>query len=151
MSLVLSLWKLVKTMKFATCLQLTHKWMTHERSHEKHMLEAKESSARLYFMSHFTTGLTREWPAKLSAWMILSVTLIPFTHTIYTLIIHKTEKKAIQKKTLERFLQHTYLVRESYSFLVVSSPSLSNCYTLIGNLYPNTTHTYSECRKYFGT
>ena len=34
--------------------------------------------------------------------------------------------------------------------MVVSSPSFSHCYILRGDLYSNTTYTYSECRECFG-
>ena len=86
---------------------------------------------------------------------IWSVPFISFTHIIHTLITHKIGKEAIQKTTLERFLQQTHLVRESYSSSIEKSLqsllfSLSHCYTLRGNLYPNTTHTYSDCREWFG-
>ena len=65
-------------------------------------------------------------------------------------IYHHYQQKCIetiQKKTLKKFLQHTHLVRENYSslkreILIVASPPLSYCYTLRGDLYPNTTHTY---------
>ena len=80
-----------------------------------------------------------------------------YTLQPYFIYHHYPQKciEAIQKKTLERFLQNTYLVRESYSsskreIIVVSSSPFSHYYTLRGDLYPNTTHTYSECREYFG-
>ena len=154
MGLILSWWKLLKTIKFATCSWLTHKWTTHERSHEKHMLEAEESSVRLYFVSHFATWLTREWPTKLSTWMILSVTLIPFTHTIYTPIIYKIE--CYSEWNLRKVsTTHPPCYREIHIFkreiLVVSSFPISHCYTSRWDLYPNTIHTYSECRECFGT
>ena len=41
-------------------LQLVREWTTCERSHEKHMLLAEESSVNLYFASHFATWLTCE-------------------------------------------------------------------------------------------
>ena len=89
--------------------------------------------------------------------MILSVTLISFTHTIYTLVTHKCKRGHLERKTLDRFsTTHTHpSFRESYSSLsensfVVSSLSFSHCYTLRRDLYPNTTHTYSECRECFG-
>ena len=45
-----------------------------KRAHEKHMLEAKESSVKLYFLSTSRDRPSREISAKLSAWRILSVT-----------------------------------------------------------------------------
>ena len=77
-------------------------------------------------------------------------------HSYYTYPHYpKIGKEVIQKTTLERFLQQTHLVRESYSSSIEKSLqsllfSLSHCYTLRGNLYPNTTHTYSDCREWFG-
>ena len=55
------------------------------------------------------------------------------------------------------FLQHTHthlLEREllilSEEIILASSHSLSHYHILRGDLYPNTTHTYSECRECFG-
>ena len=64
-------------------------------------------------------------------------------------------RNTIQRKTLERFLQHTHHFRENYASssensFVIFSPPLSHYYTLRGDLYSNTTHTYSECRECFG-
>ena len=65
------------------------------------MLEAEES---VCFVTHLAT---------------LSVTLIPFTHAIYTLIIHKIVRRLFKKKKkiLERGFYNTHFVRESYSSL----------------------------------
>ena len=63
--------------------------------------------------------------------------LIPFTHTIYTLITHKIEKGG-------------YLEENPRKVSTTHPPLLSHCYTLRGDLYPNTTHTYLECRECFG-
>ena len=68
-----------------------------KRAHEKHMLEAKKSSARLHFVSASRDRLYREVPMKHSDWRILSVTFLPFTYTIYTLITHKTKRCHIQR------------------------------------------------------
>ena len=62
-----------RTVKFTTCSWLTREWTTCEKSCEKHNMEAEQSFARLYFMSHFATWPTRELPAKIFAWMILIV------------------------------------------------------------------------------
>ena len=69
------------------------------------MLEAEESSAKLHFTSASQDRPFREVPAKLFAWRILSVTCLPFTHIIYTLITHKS-KRGYLEKILDRFLQH---------------------------------------------
>ena len=45
------------------------------------MLEAEESCQTVSFASVSREGLTHEIPAKHSAWKILSVTFLPFTHT----------------------------------------------------------------------
>ena len=67
--------------------------------------------------------------------------------------------RLFKEKTLNSFSLHNiptiFRERESYSsFSKKSLQSLllpfSYCYTLRGDLYPNTTHTYSECRQCFG-
>ena len=55
------------------------------------MLEAEELSARLHFMSTLRERPSQEVPVKLFALRILSVTFLPFTHIIYTLITHKSK------------------------------------------------------------
>ena len=84
----------------------------------------------------------------------LRVTFLPFTHTIYTLITHKSKGGYSEIG----FLQHTYpsfrereLLILNERIILASSPSFSHCHTLRGDLYLNTTHTFSECRKCFGT
>ena len=66
------------------------------------------------FRKSLHTWPTREWPAKLSAWIILSMTLIPFTHIIYTYITHKIVRRLFRRKAWRGFY-NTHLVRESYS------------------------------------
>ena len=90
-----------------------------KRAHAKHMLEAEESCQTVNFANISQEGSTREIPAKLSAKRILSVTFLPFTHTIYTLITHKLSGGHFRKKTLDGFsTTHTSIfLRESYSSL----------------------------------
>ena len=85
------------------------------------------------------------------------MTFLPFTHTIYTLITHKSKRSHSERKTLDRFsTTHTHpSFRERATHLqkeiiVAFSPSLYHCHTLRGDLYPNTTHTFSLCRQCFG-
>ena len=66
------------------------------------MLEAKEPSVRLHFASISRDRPSREVPAKHSAWRILSVTFLPFTHIIYVLITHKSKGGYSDRKTLDR-------------------------------------------------
>ena len=66
------------------------------------MLEAEESSARLHFTNASQDKPSREVPMKLFVWRILSVTFLPFTHTIYTLIINKSKLGYLERKTLDR-------------------------------------------------
>ena len=70
-----------------------------KRPCEKHMLEAKELSVRLYFASTSPGRPSHEVPMKLSAWRILSVTFLPFSHTIYTLITHKSKGGYSEEKS----------------------------------------------------
>ena len=64
----------------------------------KHMLETEELRARLHFVRTLQDKPSREVPVKLSAWRILSVTFLPFTHTICTLITHKSKRGYIQRE-----------------------------------------------------
>ena len=54
------------------------------------------------------------------------MTFLLFTHTIYTLITHKSKRGYSERKTLDRFLQHNTLIfqRENYSSLVRNHSSL---------------------------
>ena len=89
------------------------------------MLEAEESCQTVNFMTvsrescqaiNFAivsrVGPTREAPMKLFAWSILGVTFLPFIHTIYTLITHKSMRGYSKRKILDRFFttQHTHLL-----------------------------------------
>ena len=97
--------------------------------HEKHMLEAEESCVRLHFPSTSQDKPSRKVPVKHSAWRILSVTFLPltflpFTHTIYTLITHKSKRGYSERKTLDRFstTQHTHFLERE--LLILSEKSL---------------------------
>ena len=94
-----------------------------KRPCEKHMLEVEESSARLHFASTLRDRPSREVHAKLFAWRILSVTFIPFTHTIYTLITHKSVRGHSKRKILDRYstTQHTHLLERE--LLILSEKS----------------------------
>ena len=69
-----------------------------KRAREKHMLEDEESSARLHFASTSRDRPFCEVPVKLSACRFLSVTFLPFTHTIYTRITHKSKRGHSERK-----------------------------------------------------
>ena len=62
------------------------------------MLEAKESCQTVNFATVLRVGPTRDIPAKLYAWRILSMTFLPFTYTIYTLITHKLQGGHLERK-----------------------------------------------------
>ena len=74
------------------------------------MLEAEESSARLHFANASQDRPSCDVPTKLFVWRILSVTFLPFTHTIYTLITNKSKWGYLERKTLDRLFttQHTH-------------------------------------------
>ena len=95
-----------------------------KRAHAKHMLEAEESCQTVNFANISQEGSTREIPAKLSAKRILSVTFLPFTHTIYTLITHKSMRGYSERKILDRFstTQRTHLLERE--LLILSEKSL---------------------------
>ena len=96
-------WRLVKIVKFATCSRLARKWTTRERPHEKYMLESK--LAKLYFVCHFMTWPTCEWPAKLSACMILIV-LFSFLYPHYIRSHYLQNcKETLRERTLAIYLR----------------------------------------------
>ena len=66
---------------------------------------------QIVFRKSLHTWPTREWPAKLSAWIILSMTLIPFTHIIYTHITHKIVRRLFRRKLGEVSTTPTLLER----------------------------------------
>ena len=69
---------------------------------------------------------TCEVPVKHFAWRILSVTFLPFTHTIYTLITHKSKRDYSERKNPRQVFYNTThpSFRESYSSLVRNHCSL---------------------------
>ena len=85
-------------MKISAILRLAHKKFARKGSHEKHMLEVEESSAKLHFVSTSRDRPSRKVPAKHSAWRILSVPFLPFTYTIYTLITHNSKRGYSERK-----------------------------------------------------
>ena len=80
------------------------------------MPKAEESSVNLPLASTSQDRPSREVSTKLSTWRISSVTFLPFTHTIYTLITWKS-KRGYSEKILERFLQHTHLLERELLIL----------------------------------
>ena len=97
-----------------------------KRAHEKHMLEVEESCQVVDFTSVSRVRPSCEILAKHFARRILSVTILSFTHTIYTFITHKIMRCHLERKTLDRFsTTHTPIFqRESYSSLVRNHFSL---------------------------
>ena len=102
LNLVLSWWRIKHEMKISAISWLAYKKFARKvlakRAREKHMLEAKESSVRLHFVSTSWDKPSREVPTKHSAWRILSMTFLSFTDTIYTLITHKSKRSYLEKK-----------------------------------------------------
>ena len=88
------------------------------------MLEAKESCLAISFASVLLEEPTREVPTKLFALRILSVTFLPFTHSIYTLITYKSNRGYLERKTLDKFstIQHIHLLERE--LLILSEKSL---------------------------
>ena len=98
LGLVLNWWRIKLEMKISAILRLAHKKFARKGSHEKHMLEVEESSAKLHFVSTSRDRPSRKVPAKHSAWRILSVPFLPFTYTIYTLITHNSKRGYSERK-----------------------------------------------------
>ena len=90
------------------------------------MLEVEESCQAISFTSVSQEGPTREIPVKLSTWRILSVTFLPFTHTIYPNYPQKYDRLFREKNPRQVFYNtYTHLLkRESYSSLVRNHYSL---------------------------
>ena len=127
LGLVLSLWRIEHKMKISAVLQLA-RWslrveVSAKKACEKHMLEVEELSAMLHFVSASQDRSSCKVPVKHSAWRILSVTFLPFTHTIYTLITHKS-KRGYLERTLDRFLQHDTPTILEKKLLILSEKSL---------------------------
>ena len=77
------------------------------------MMEAKESSVKLHFTNTLRDRSSCELPAKLSTQRILTVTLLPFTHTIYIIITHKSREDYSKRKPQISFYNTTHpLFRE---------------------------------------
>ena len=86
------------------------------------MLEAEESCQTVVFASVSRVRPSRKIFAKHFAWRILKVTFLPFTHTIYTLITHKSKRDHSQRKTLNIFSKtHAYLLERE--LLILSEKS----------------------------
>ena len=102
LSLVLSWWRIEHEMKIGAVSRLARKKFARKvlakRSCKKHMLESEETSVRLHFVSTLWDRPSRKVPVKLSTWRILSVTFVPFTYTIYTLITHKSKGDYSERK-----------------------------------------------------
>ena len=88
------------------------------------MLEVEKSCQAVSFASVSQEGPTCEKPAKLSTWRILSVTFLPFTHTIYTLITHKSIGDHSERKTLDRFFTTQLIHLLDKELLIFSEKSL---------------------------
>ena len=95
--------------------------------------------------------------AKNQALRILRVTFLSFTHTIYTLITHKSVRGHLERKTLDRFsTTHTpFFQRENYSSLVRNRSSLFSFPLPLSYLERRIVpkynpHLFSECRECFG-
>ena len=125
LDLVLSWWKiehvLDKVSRFHECLA---KSLPAKEPCEKHMLETEESWQAISFASVSQERPTCEILAKLSVWRFLSITFLPFTYTIYTLITHKSKRGHAERKTLDKFstTQHTHLLERE--LLILSEKSL---------------------------
>ena len=102
LNLVLSWWRIKHEMKISVISWLAYKRFAKKvlakRAREKHMLEAEKSRSKLYFASTSWDRPSCKVPAKFFTWRFLSVTFIPFTNTIYTLITHKSKKRLYSER-----------------------------------------------------
>ena len=98
------------------------------------MLEDKESSVRLYFASHFTTQ-AKSWVTRETLYLEgfkcdLSSFLLYYIYPHYP----QNYKEAIQKKSLEKFLQHTHLLEKE--LLILKRELLILKWEFICSLFP---------------
>ena len=123
-----------------------------KRPRLKHMIRSWRVMPTCHFVSTSRNRPSCELPTKHSAWRILNVTFLPFTHTIYTLITHKSIRGHSERKTLDKFstTQYTHFLERAiypyWEIIVASSSSLSHCHTLRGDRFP-TTHTHPSFRE----
>ena len=85
------------------------------------MLEAEESSVRLYFASASRDRSSHVVTTKHSTWRVFSMTFLTFTHVIYTLITHKSKRGYLERNRFST-TQHIYLLERE--LLILSKKSL---------------------------
>ena len=120
LDLVLSWWRIKLAMKISAISRLSRENLMNRGSREKATWEAHVGSWRIKCQDVFREYFSR----KAISWGIyetlfledFKMTFFPFTHTIYTLITHKS-KRGYSEKTLERFLQHTHLLERELLIL----------------------------------
>ena len=117
MSLILSWWRLLKKLILWHGLRVVQPAKSHMKSTCWNL-----KSQVLGCISQVTNDPRNSLTRWFWVWLLYPSPII------CTLITHKIVRRLFRKKTLEQFLQHTHLVRESYSSLsensfIVSSPS----------------------------
>ena len=108
-----------------------------------------------HFVSTSQERRSCEVPAKLSTRRILSVifhnlypTNIPSLPTILRRRLFKRKPREVS--TTHPPSQRDLLILEQEFLSSIFFLTLSHCHTLRRDLYPNKTHTYSNCRECFG-
>ena len=99
--------------------------------------------------------LFREILMKHSIWRIFkcdfltlhSYYIYPHYPKLYERPQREKNPKQVFNNTHLSFQKELLILSE---IILVSSYSPSHCHTLRGDLYPNITHTFSECREYLG-
>ena len=130
LGLVLSWWRLKlnwRSVHFATSLWEVYEKGSHEKACEKHMTRSWRVVPGCCFHKCLAgKAFSRDSCKTFCLEVFLSVTCLPFTHAIYTLITHKCKKGHSERKTLDRFsTTHTPIfLKESYSSLVRNHCSL---------------------------
>ena len=103
LGLVLSWWRFKLKWRisgFARSSRETNPQKSHVRST---WLEAEESCQAVIFVSVWRVRPSYETVAKHFSWRIFKSEFLPFTYTIYTIIIHKCKWGHLERKTLDRF------------------------------------------------
>ena len=119
-------------------------------------LEAEELCQAVIFVSVSRVRPSRETLAKHSAWRFFKCDFLTF-HPYYIYPHYPQMYVRLFREKNPRLVfynTHTHLLRKNYSSLVRNHYSLFSIslhyHTLRGDLYPNTSHTFSECRECFG-
>ena len=118
LSLVLSWWRLKLKWRSVHFARNSREGFLRKGHVRSTWLKAEESCQDVNFASISRVSLPMRYPWDFLFGGFLSVTFLPFTHTIYTLITHKLKGGHSERKTLDRFSTiHTHLLKRELPIL----------------------------------